>query len=60
MEVKWSLKLIFIAVENDDREVMLFREGLECVSSRKSFAQERISGSSRGGDLGEEKLQTPS
>ena len=29
MEVKWVLKSIFIAIENDDRKVMLYREGSE-------------------------------
>ena len=29
MEVKWSLKSIFIAIENDDEKVMLYREGVE-------------------------------
>ena len=27
MEVKWGLKFIFMAIENDDRKVMLYREG---------------------------------
>ena len=27
MEPKWSLKSIFIAIENDDRKAMLFKEG---------------------------------
>ena len=27
MEVKWGLKSIFIAIENDDGKVMLYREG---------------------------------
>ena len=29
MEVKWGLKSIFIAIENDDGKVMLYREGAE-------------------------------
>ena len=27
IEVKWALKSIFIAIENDDEKVMLYREG---------------------------------
>ena len=28
MEPKWGLKSIFIAIENDDGKVMLYREGV--------------------------------
>ena len=49
-------KSSFIAIENDDRKAMLFREGL----GSKNKGQERILGSSKGVNSGKEKLQTPS
>ena len=44
MEVTWRLKSIFIAIENDDGKVMLYRG-----RSRKNLGQDEILGSSRGG-----------
>ena len=39
MEPKWGLESIFIAIENDVKKVMLFREGLEGLGRGRGARQ---------------------
>ena len=41
MEPEWDLELIFIAIENNVKTVMLFREGVEGLGLAGPWAQAR-------------------
>ena len=49
MEPKWDLESIFIAIENEAKKVMLFREGVEGLGLAGTWAQARGHGSVDGG-----------